>query len=176
MFHSNLQSLHCLLAIKLWTPVQFCFSFCGHICFLFKDTLFPLHITYLGWLHNTLLSKKTKSYCFLIVLVFVITIVSKTHNSSVWVQKEHTFHSQFVVSIIMRISTLLALATCLLQFFQPAESVAPLVVLGGVAASVKIAGYLQGLWKTHTKNHCWPKNIDAGFYCSYNADFVYKFK
>merc|ERR1712004_192290 len=75
-----------------------------------------------------------------------------------------------VVSITMRIITLLALATCLLQFFQPTESVAPLVVLGGVAASVKIAGYLQGLWKTHTKNHCWPKNIDAGFYSGWEGN------
>ena len=74
---------------------------------------------------------------------------------------------QFAVDSTMRIIPLLALATCLLQLFQPAEAVAPLVVLGAVAASVKIAGYLQGLWKTHTKNHCWPKNIDAGFYCTY---------
>ena len=76
----------------------------------------------------------------------------------------------------MRFIILLALATCLLQFSQPAESVAVAATLGAIAAATVVANYAQGLWKTYTKNHCWPKNIDAGFYCSYNADFVCKFK
>ena len=83
---------------------------------------------------------------------------------------------QFVVSITMRFIILLALATCLLQFSQPAESVAVAATLGAIAAATVVANYAQGLWKTYTKNHCWPKNIDAGFYCSYNAVFVCKFK
>ena len=81
---------------------------------------------------------------------------------------------QFVASIAMRFIILLALATCLLQFSQPAESVAVAATLGAIAAATVVANYAQGLWKTYTKNHCWPKNIDAGFYCSYNADFVCK--
>ena len=74
---------------------------------------------------------------------------------------------QFVVSIAMRFIILLALATCLLQFSQPAESVAVAATLGAIAAATVVANYAQGLWKTYTKNHCWPKNIDAGLYLCY---------
>ena len=66
----------------------------------------------------------------------------------------------------MRIIPQLALATCLLQLFQPAESVAVTAALASIAAATVVANYAQGLWKTYTKNHCWPKNIDAGFHCT----------
>merc|ERR1711953_88863 len=77
---------------------------------------------------------------------------------------------QFVVSIAMRFIILLALATCLLQFSQPAESVAVAATLGTIAAATVVANYAQGLWKTYTKNHCWPKNIDAGFYSGWEGN------
>ena len=68
----------------------------------------------------------------------------------------------------MKFILLLAGTICLFQSFTPPVQSEPvsLVVLGAVAAAAGIAGYGQGLWKTYTTNHCWPKNIDLNAFFS----------
>ena len=76
-----------------------------------------------------------------------------------------TFSSLF--TNIMKLTLLLVLASCFLEV-QP-EPVTTLAILGGVAAVVAITSHTVNmsvkLWSSLTKNHCWPKEIDA------NAEF-----
>merc|ERR1711894_679681 len=68
---------------------------------------------------------------------------------------------------IMKLTLLLVLASCFLEV--PPEPVTTLAILGGVAAVVAITSHTVNmsvkLWSSLTKNHCWPKEIDA------NAEF-----